>query len=62
MNLDYSRDKLDEYLKENRLPWKQLYQPGGLDSPLASDMGVAFVTPPPKYASLMASAPPPTTH
>ena len=43
VNLDYSRDKLVEYLKENRLPWKQLYQPGGFDSPLASDMGVVTV-------------------
>ena len=43
VNLDYSRDKLLEYLKENRLPWKQLYQPGGFDSPLASDMGVVTV-------------------
>lgn len=43
VNLDYSRDKLVEYLKENRLPWKQLYEPGGFDSPLASDMGVVTV-------------------
>ena len=43
VNLDYSRDKLVEYLKENRLPWKQLYEPGGFDSRLASDLGVVTV-------------------
>ncbi len=43
VNLDYSRDKLVEYLKENRLPWKQLYEPGGFDSSLASDLGVVTV-------------------
>ena len=43
VNLDFSRDRLVEYLKENRLPWKQLHEPGGFDSPLATDMGVVTV-------------------
>lgn len=43
VNLDFSRDKLVEYLKENRLPWKQLYEPGGFDGRLASDLGVVTV-------------------
>ncbi len=43
VNLDYSRDKLIAYLEENRLPWKQLYESGGFDSRLATEMGVVTV-------------------
>lgn len=43
VNLDHSPERLEEYLKENRLPWKQLYKPGGFDSSLATDMGVVTV-------------------
>lgn len=43
VNLDYSRDELLAYLKANRLPWKQLYEQGGFDSRLASEMGVVTV-------------------
>jgi peroxiredoxin/TolA-binding protein len=43
VNLDYSRDKLVEYLKEKRLPWKQLYEKGGFDGRLASELGVVTV-------------------
>jgi len=43
VNLDYSREKLEAYLKENRLPWRQLHEPGGFDSPLATNMGVVTV-------------------
>ncbi|MGI9455279.1 MAG: TlpA family protein disulfide reductase, partial [Aeoliella sp.] len=43
VNLDFSRDKLIEYLKEKRLPWKQLWEPGGFDSRLASNLGVVTV-------------------
>jgi thiol-disulfide isomerase/thioredoxin len=28
------------YLSENRFPWKHIYEPGGLDSRLANEMGV----------------------
>jgi thiol-disulfide isomerase/thioredoxin len=40
INLDYARNFLDEYLAENALPWPQLFEPGGLDSPLANDWGI----------------------
>ena len=43
INLDYSRDKLVEYLREKRLPWKHLWDNGGFDSHLATDMGVVTV-------------------
>jgi len=40
VNLDYSSDEALAYLKSNRLPWKQLYEPGGYDSRLANEIGV----------------------
>lgn len=43
VNLDYTRDQLVAYLKENRLPWKQLYEEGGFDGRLATEMGVVTV-------------------
>ncbi len=43
VNLDFSRDSLLDYLKSNRLPWKQLYEQGGFDSRLAHEMGVVTV-------------------
>ena len=43
VNLDFVRSDLLSYLKANRLPWKQLHEPGGFDSRLASEMGVVTV-------------------
>ncbi len=43
INLDYSRDPLEKYLATNRLPWKQVYEEGGFDGRLASEMGVVTV-------------------
>jgi len=43
VNLDFTREPLLAYLKANRLPWKQLYEDGGFDSRLASEMGVVTV-------------------
>ena len=43
VNLDYTRDKLVEYLREKRLPWKQMWEQGGFDSGLARNMGVVTV-------------------
>ena len=43
VNLDFKRDNMVEYLREKRLPWKQLWEPGGFDSRLASEMGVVTV-------------------
>jgi thiol-disulfide isomerase/thioredoxin len=40
VNLDYSSDEALAYLKTKRLPWKQLYEPGGFDSRLANEVGV----------------------
>ena len=43
VNLDYSRNELLAYLKENRLPWPQLYEEGGFESRYAKEMGVVTV-------------------
>jgi thiol-disulfide isomerase/thioredoxin len=43
VNLDYRRNDVVEYLNEHRLPWKQLYEPGGFDGRLAADLGVITV-------------------
>jgi len=43
VNLDYSRNELLAYLKENRLPWPQLYEAGGFESRYAKEMGVVTV-------------------
>ena len=43
INLDYSRDAAAKYLKEKRLPWQNLWEEGGFDSRLASEMGVVTV-------------------
>jgi len=41
VNLDYSKDDVLAYLKENStLRWKHLYEPGGFESRLANEMGV----------------------
>jgi len=43
VNLDYSNDELKTYLKTNPLPWKQLYENGGFESRLATEMGIVTV-------------------
>jgi thiol-disulfide isomerase/thioredoxin len=41
VNLDYSKDDVVKYLKDNtQLRWKQLYEPGGFESRLANEMGL----------------------
>jgi thiol-disulfide isomerase/thioredoxin len=40
VNLDSDRQLALAYLRSNPLPWPQLYEPGGLDSRLATEMGV----------------------
>ena len=40
VNLDGSADQLTGYLTENRLPWPQIYEAGGLDSPPANQLGI----------------------
>jgi peroxiredoxin len=41
VSLDYSREELIAYLKENpQLRWKQIFEPGGFENRLATEMGV----------------------
>jgi thiol-disulfide isomerase/thioredoxin len=40
INIDSTREELDQYLSDNPLPWPQLFEPGGLDSPLANAWGI----------------------
>jgi peroxiredoxin len=41
VSLDYSRDDLVAYLKSNpQLRWKQIFEPGGFENRLATEMGV----------------------
>jgi thiol-disulfide isomerase/thioredoxin len=40
VNLDEQAATAAGYLTNNRLPWAQLHEPGGLDSRLASEMGI----------------------
>lgn len=40
VNLDGSRAEVQQYLKDKRLPWKQIYEPGGFESRLANEFGV----------------------
>ena len=40
VNVDMTRQDMDNYLKDNPLPWPQLYDAGGMDGPLASSFGV----------------------
>jgi thiol-disulfide isomerase/thioredoxin len=40
VNVDNNLADANEYLSKNRLPWAQLWEPGGLDSRLANEMGI----------------------
>ncbi|MDZ4821770.1 MAG: thioredoxin-like domain-containing protein [Planctomycetota bacterium] len=40
VGLDDERQPMVDYLSNNRLPWAQVYEPGGLNSRLANEMGV----------------------
>ncbi len=40
ISLDNRKEDLTEFLKANKIPWPQLYEPGGLDSSLANALGV----------------------
>jgi thiol-disulfide isomerase/thioredoxin len=40
VNLDHDRQPVEAFLRQNRLPWPQLYEGGGLDSRLANELGV----------------------
>jgi thiol-disulfide isomerase/thioredoxin len=43
VSLDNDINDLKSYLRENPLPWVHLFAEGGLDSPLAEQLGVAMV-------------------
>ncbi len=43
ISLDNSDELVREFLKTENLPWFHLYEPGGLDSPLAEQLGVSVV-------------------
>ncbi|WP_442485121.1 redoxin family protein [Aeoliella sp. SH292] len=40
VNLDSNVKQAEQYLAQNRLPWKHVYDEGGLDGRLANEMGV----------------------
>ncbi|MEX2561543.1 MAG: TlpA disulfide reductase family protein [Pirellulales bacterium] len=40
ISLDSRKEDLLGYLKSNPLPWLQIYEPGGLDSRLANELGI----------------------
>lgn len=40
VNLDTNAKDAAEYLKQNKLPWAQIYEPGGLESRLANELGI----------------------
>jgi hypothetical protein len=40
VNLDSDRAAAVSFLQQNALPWRHLYEAGGLDSRLATEMGI----------------------
>src|SRR5690606_38503271 len=40
VNVDSRRADAEAFLRTNRLPWAQLHEEGGLDSPLANELGI----------------------
>lgn len=40
VDLDGDRALADNYVRANPMPWKQMYEPGGLDSRLAQELGI----------------------
>jgi thiol-disulfide isomerase/thioredoxin len=40
VSLDNDRADLDQFLKENPLPWPQIFEPGGMESRLATEYGI----------------------
>ena len=43
VNLDSSLEQMTSYLAENRLPWPQIFEEGGLDSRLANELGILIM-------------------
>jgi hypothetical protein len=40
VSLDGNKESLDDYLSKNRLSWPQLFEPGGLESRYANELGI----------------------
>ncbi len=40
VSLDNDRKDLDQFLKENPLPWSQIFEPGGMEGRLAAEFGI----------------------
>lgn len=40
VSLDNDAQAVVSYLKQEKLPWEQIYEPGGLDSRLANELGI----------------------
>ena len=40
ISLDNDAETVSTFLKQNRLPWYHIYEPGGLESRLANEMGI----------------------
>jgi thiol-disulfide isomerase/thioredoxin len=40
VSLDSTQDALVSFLQQNRVPWQVVFEPGGLDSRLANEMGI----------------------
>jgi hypothetical protein len=43
VSVDNDRKDLEKYLADNKLPWPQIFEPGGLDSPPANQLGILTV-------------------
>ena len=40
VSLDSEKSELDAFLKENPIAWPQIFEPGGMDSRLATEFGI----------------------
>lgn len=43
VNLDQTPDEMTAFVKQNKVTWPNIYQPGGLDAPLAEEFGLVNV-------------------
>jgi tetratricopeptide (TPR) repeat protein len=41
--LDASKAEAEKFLNQNKLPWKQIYEPGGIDGRLGNEMGIMTI-------------------
>lgn len=41
--LDSRAEDMQAFVREHKIPWPQIFQPGGLDSPLANELGIVTV-------------------